>query len=82
MFAFSDEPDYARAHKTGQGMSDIAINITWWDLIIFSPVLGWPGAILGAILGVLLWRKRPILGGTFGALIGNFGLFAVRMFMM
>jgi hypothetical protein len=63
-------------------MSDIAIKITWWDLIIFSPVLGWPGAILGGILGALLWRTRPILGGTIGALVGNFGLFAVRMFMM
>jgi putative Mn2+ efflux pump MntP len=82
VFAFRDEPDYARAYKAGRTMSDISINITWWDLIIFSPVLGWPGAILGGILGVLLWRKRPILGGAIGALIGNFSLFAARIYMM
>ncbi|MCE9521992.1 MAG: hypothetical protein K8S25_06105 [Alphaproteobacteria bacterium] len=63
-------------------MSDISINITWWDLLVFSPVLGWPGAIAGGLLGARLWRKRPILGGAIGALIGNLALFAARFFTM
>jgi putative Mn2+ efflux pump MntP len=63
-------------------MSDISINITWWELIMVSPVLGWPGAIVGGLLGALLWRKRPILGGAIGALVGNLGLFTARILMM
>ena len=63
-------------------MSDISINITWWELLIVSPVLGWPGAIAGGLLGAVLWRKRPILGGAIGAVIGNLALFAARFIMM
>jgi uncharacterized membrane protein len=63
-------------------MSDISINITWWELLIVSPVLGWPGAIAGGLVGALLWRKRPILGGAIGAVVGNLALFAARLFMM
>jgi hypothetical protein len=63
-------------------MSDISINITWWELLIVSPVLGWPGAIAGGLLGAVLWRRRPILGGAIGAITGNLALFAARIFMM
>jgi hypothetical protein len=37
--------------------------------VLFSPVLGWPGAFIGGLLGAVAWRKRPILGGAIG---GNF----------
>lgn len=63
-------------------MSDISIDITWWELLIFSPVLGWPGAIVGGGAGWLVWRKRPIAGGFIGALVGNLCWFAVRLAMM
>jgi hypothetical protein len=63
-------------------MSDISINITWWELLFASPVLGWPGAIVGGLLGALLWRRRPVMGGALGALVGNFGLSAARILMM
>ena len=63
-------------------MSDISLNITWWELVIISPMLGWPGAIVGGLVGVFAWRNRPILGGAIGALVGNLGLFAARLFMM
>ncbi|MBP6014603.1 MAG: hypothetical protein KBA31_20410 [Alphaproteobacteria bacterium] len=63
-------------------MSDISINITWWELLIVSPVLGWPGAIVGAVLGYLLWRKRPIAGAAIGALTGNLAWFTLRLMTM
>ena len=63
-------------------MSDISFNISPLELIIFSPVLGWPGLIAGGVLGALLWKRRRILGGVLGAIIGNFAVFGVRMLMM
>lgn len=53
-------------------MSDIDIKFEWWELVLFSPILGWPGIIVGGIIGALAWRKRPILGGALGAVAGNF----------
>lgn len=54
-------------------MSDISINIGWLDLLLYSPILGWPGLLLGGLAGALAWRKRPIVGGIIGAVIGNLG---------
>ena len=58
-------------------MSDIAINITWWELLLYSPVIGWPGILPGGVAGWFAWRRRPILGAVIGAIIGNFICFAV-----
>jgi hypothetical protein len=63
-------------------VSDIKLEFTWWELLLVSPLLGWPGAIAGAILGAFVWRKRPILGGALGALVGNVAVFFYRIFMM
>ena len=63
-------------------MSDISINISPIELILFSWVLGWPGLIAGGAIGALLWKKRRILGGVVGALVGNFVVFGVRLFLM
>jgi putative Mn2+ efflux pump MntP len=63
-------------------VSDISINISPIELILFSWVLGWPGLLIGAALGALLWKRRRILGGVLGAVAGNFIVFGVRMFMM
>jgi putative Mn2+ efflux pump MntP len=52
-------------------VSDISINITWLDLILASPVLGWPGLLLGGALGALLWKRRRIIGGALAAVIGG-----------
>ena len=62
-------------------MSDITLDITWFDLLVFSPFLGWPGLFVGAVLGGIGWRKRPILGAVLGAVAGNFIVFAVRLFL-
>lgn len=51
-------------------MSDISLHITWLDLLLASPVLGWPGLIAGGALGALFWRRRRILGGALGASAG------------
>ncbi len=53
-------------------MSDIKIEFEWWDLVLYSPIVGWPGILVGAVIGALSWRKRPILGGVIGAISGNF----------
>jgi hypothetical protein len=53
-------------------LSDIKIDFEWWELVLFSPIVGWPGIIAGGVVGALAWRQRPILGGTIGATAGNF----------
>ena len=61
-------------------MSDIDFKIEWWELILLSPIWGWPGLIIGAIVGSLAWKKRPIVGGVVGAIVGNFVAFAVALY--
>ena len=63
-------------------MSDISINISPLELILFSWVLGWPGLIIGGLLGALTWNKRRILGAVLGAIVGNLVVFGVRLFVM
>ena len=63
-------------------MSDIKIEISWFDLLLVSPMLGWPGLIAGGLVGAVAWRKRPILGGAVGAVLGNLAVFIVRMMYM
>lgn len=63
-------------------MSDIKIEFTWWELILISPMFGWPGIFIGGVIGALAWRKRPIVGGLTGAVVGNFAwALAVAYFM-
>ena len=63
-------------------MSDISLHFSPLELILFSPVLGWPGLIVGGALGALLWRKRRILGGALGAIAGNLVVFFVRLSLL
>lgn len=51
-------------------MSDISFHFTWLDLVLVSPVLGWPGLVLGGAAGALLWKKRRIFGAVLGAAAG------------
>jgi len=53
-------------------MSDISINITWWEILLYSPVIGWPGMLAGSVIGWFAWRRRPILGAVLGAILGDF----------
>ena len=63
-------------------MSDISIRITWFELLLYSPVLGWPGLLMGAVLGLWIWRKRPILGAIICGVLGNLFWFGVRFLQM
>jgi len=63
-------------------MSDISITFTWWELLLYSPIFGWPGLIAGGILGALLWRKRPIVGAVAGAILGNLLWFGAELALM
>lgn len=63
-------------------MSDISFHFSPLELVLYSWVLGWPGLIAGAVLGALLWKKRRIVGGVLGAIVGNFVVFGARMLMM
>lgn len=63
-------------------MSDISLQFSPFELIVFSPVLGWPGLIAGGLIGALLWKKRRILGGVLGAILGNFVVFGARLLLM
>ena len=63
-------------------MSDIDFKIEWWEILLLSPLWGWPGLFVGAVAGAIVWKKRPILGGFLGALIGNFAFFFTRMLFM
>lgn len=63
-------------------MSDISFHFSPLELILYSPIFGWPGLIAGAVIGAWLWKKRRILGGVVGAIVGNFAVFAARLLMM
>ena len=63
-------------------MSDISLHFTWLDMIVLAPFFGWPGLIIGGLLGALLWRKRRILGGVIGAVIGCVAFAFIRVFML
>ena len=55
----------------GGRMSDINLKFEWWELLLFSPVVGWPGLILGAGAGALAWRGHRTVGAALGAIVGN-----------
>ncbi len=62
-------------------MSDISINFTWFELLLISPMLGWPGLIAGGALGAALFPRRRILAGVIGAILGNLIVFAARLLL-
>ena len=63
-------------------MSDISFHFTWLGLMLASPILGWPGLIVGGLIGALVWRKRRIVGGVLGAIVGCLAVFFFRIFAL
>jgi hypothetical protein len=51
-------------------MSDIGLNwgVTGWAVIAL--IVGWPGLLVGAVAGLLLWRRHRITGALLGAALG------------
>jgi hypothetical protein len=66
----------------GTRLSDINIEFEWWELVLVSPMLGWPGLLVGAVAGAIGWKTRPILGGVLGAIAGNFAFALARIYFM
>lgn len=51
------------------GTSDIGLTIPWWFVIAMFASAGWPGILIGAALGALVWRAHRIIGGLIGSLL-------------
>jgi len=51
-------------------MSDISIQFTWFDLLLFAVLIGWPGLLLGAGVGAVSWRRNRVYGTIIGAILG------------
>jgi hypothetical protein len=57
-------------------MSDVGIFSGPFDMLFLVALLGGPGFVIGAILGVLLWRGHRIAGLLIGAAVGGALCFA------
>ena len=62
-------------------MSDISFKFEWWELLLYSPIIGWPGLLGGGLLGALAWRRRRMVGGVLGAIVGNLGWAAAAIYL-
>jgi len=51
-------------------MSDISLDVTWFDALLFVLLIGSPGLIGGGVIGAIAWRRHRIAGGLLGALSG------------
>ena len=51
-------------------MSDIRLEFGWDALLLFALMIGWPGLLLGGLVGGLAWRRRRWAGAILGALGG------------
>lgn len=63
-------------------MSDIRIEFGPLELILLVFLLGWPGLLAGALVGVLAWRRRRVAGVALGALLGLCAVAAIRLARM
>jgi hypothetical protein len=52
-------------------MSDISIEFDWYVLPLVVLIIGWPGLLIGGIVGAITWRWRRIVGALLGALLGT-----------
>jgi len=58
-------------------MSDISLEISWLEWVAIAVMVGWPGLIIGAVLGAAgFWKKTRILAAVAAAVIGCGAWFA------
>ena len=63
-------------------MSDISLHFTWLDWLAIALMLGWPGLIVGAAFGVLVWPKRRIAAAAGFGVATMLVVFLVRLFVL
>jgi hypothetical protein len=51
-------------------LSDISLNWDFADYALLAFLIGWPGLLLGALAGAVLWRRHRLFGAAIGALVG------------
>jgi len=61
-------------------MSDISLHFSPLEWAAMAAILGWPGLLLGGLVGALAWRTRRIVGGALGAVFGAIVIAALRVF--
>jgi hypothetical protein len=53
-------------------MSDIGFVFEWYDYPLLIGLVGWPGLLIGAVGGGVLWRRHRTWGLLLGTLLGCF----------
>jgi Na+/proline symporter len=51
-------------------MSDISITFPWYSWPLIAALFGWPGLLIGLLLGGLLWRRHRISGAVLSGIAG------------
>jgi hypothetical protein len=51
-------------------MSDISITFPWYSWPLLLAFFGWPGLLIGLVLGAVLWQRHRIWGAVLGAIAG------------
>ena len=60
-------------------MSDIRLEFGWDALLLVALMIGWPGLLLGGLVGGLAWRRRRWAGTMLGAVGGLAAWVGVRL---
>lgn len=51
-------------------MSDISLDWGPGVYALFALIISWPGILVGALCGAVLWKAHRVLGGVLGAIVG------------
>ena len=51
-------------------MSDISLEFTWFDILLFGLLIGSPGLLLGGALGAFAWKGHRVYGAVLGGVLG------------
>jgi Na+/proline symporter len=51
-------------------LSDIQLDFGWDAVLLITLMIGWPGLLLGGLVGGLVWRRRRWAGALIGAFSG------------